>query len=214
MRKWMQRWLALLIIVLIAVMGYYGGWWDSIFSKKEALPTIPQPAAPQFLITKSKLTGWDNHQKTWEVKAGKIWQTADGSVTYFKKISHGVIFSIKGKRVTFQATWARWEKMFNQLIIGGNLSVEVDHKKFQTDQLLMQYNSQTLFSPHPIVITGENLLMKAGEMNLNLKDEILILSKGIEFSRNGDYLRAEGIRYDLKNEQFDLIKPEGVTLSL
>jgi LPS export ABC transporter protein LptC len=214
MKKWMSRCLPLVIVVLIAVMGYYGGWWTGIFSKKQTVPVKPQPAAPEFLITQSKLAGWDNHRKTWEVEAEKIWQTANGGTIYFEKISHGVIFSVKGERVTFQAKWARWEKIFNQLTIGGGLSAEVDGKKLQTDQLLMQYNSDTLFSPGEIVVRGKNLLMKAGAMSLTLKDEILNLNKGVEFSQNGNNLRSEGVRFDLKNEQFDLIEPEGVTLNL
>jgi LPS export ABC transporter protein LptC len=195
-------------------MGYCGDWWDGILSQKPPVSAAPQPVTPEYLITQSKLAGWDNHHKTWEVEAEKIWQTTNGNIIYFEKISHGVIFSVEGEKVTFQAKWARWEKMLNQLIIGGNLSAEVDRKKIQADELTMQYNSNTLYSSGKIVVRGHNLLMKAGAMNLNINDEVLNLSKGIEFNQDGDSLHAEGIRFDLKNEQFDLIKPKGVTLNL
>lgn len=202
----------IVVTVLVAVLGHYGGWWegpppaDSVAS--------PRPVAPDMLVRQSKLSGWDGSQKTWEVKAERIWQSNGGNQIYFENISDGIIFSVKGNQVAFQATWARWEKFSKSLYVGGKLQARVEDKILTTEEMVMRYDTEMIHSSRPITVTGKKLKMTAGSMQLDLKNELLVLDNGVEFVQDGDSLRSKGIRYNLKTEEFELVEPEGVVLSL
>ncbi|HOP74231.1 MAG TPA: LPS export ABC transporter periplasmic protein LptC [Bacillota bacterium] len=202
----------ILATTLVAVLGHYGGWWEEPPTSDPVAK--PQPVAPDMIIRQSKLVGWDGSQKTWEVKAERIWQTNGGNQIYFENISEGIIFSLEGKEVAFQSKWARWEKFFKSLYIGGNLQARVEDKILTTEEVVMRYDTEIIHSSRPVTVTGKNLKMTAGSMQLDLKNEMLILDNGVELEQNGDSLRSKGVRYNLKTEEFELVEPEGVVLSL
>ncbi len=202
----------ILATVLVAVLGHYGGWWEEPPTGVSVVR--PQPVAPDMLIRQSRLVGWDGSQKTWEVKAGRIWQTNRGNQIYFEEISDGIIFSVEGKRVAFQAAWARWERFSKTLYVGGKIQARIENKTVTTEELVMRYDTEIISSFHPVTVTGKKLKMTAGSMQLDLKNEMLVLDNGVEFEQDGDSLRSKGLRYNLKTEEFELVEPEGVVLSL
>ena len=102
------------------------------------------------VISQTKLVGWDEQKKTWEVEADRIWQTANGLQVYFEKISQGVIFSVKDQRVSFEAGWVRWEKPSNQMFIGGGMQAHLEQGFFTTTEAVMIYNKQELYCPKPV----------------------------------------------------------------
>ncbi|HOJ77213.1 MAG TPA: LPS export ABC transporter periplasmic protein LptC [Bacillota bacterium] len=215
MNKIIKLTLFLIIISLLYFMGQYGGWWDGMFSPApEVKIETPQPRSPSIVIETSKLTGWIDQKKTWQIEAERIWQTAEGNIVHFEKIKEGIIFSVEDKQVLFQAGWARWERMRGVLYIGGDVEAKTDDKVFVSKEIIMNHRKEELISEGAIQVTGKNMLIKAGSMKLSLQKDELLLEKGIELNQDNDQVKAKGIIYNLETEEYELIEPEGVILQL
>lgn len=210
-----MKYLSLIFVIIVVVLGYFGGWWDGIFHQTPVVIEKPtQPITPGITMSKTKLTGWDQEQKSWEIEADRIWQTTNGSIVHFENIRNGIIFSVEGKTVTFKAGWARFEKWQRLLFVGGNLEAYLDEKQFTTSEALMDYGRQKMIFNHQIKVTGDNLLIQAGRLEIDLVNEELLLENNAELIQDNDRVNAKGLKYSLKTEQFELLEPEGVTLSL
>ena len=213
--KSLLKFTPVLIIGLIWLLGLYGGWWEFIQD-----PTVrdqvfkPGPVQPGMIISQTKLVGWDEQKKTWEVEANRIWQTANGLQVYFEKISQGVIFSVKDQRVSFEAGWVRWEKPSSQMFIGGGMQAHLEQGFFTTTEAVMIYNKQELYCPKPVRYQESNLSISAKSMRVDLEKEELLLEGDVELVQNKDRVRAKGLIYNLKDEQYRLVEPGGITLKL
>jgi len=208
--------LTIISLLLTALLGYYGGWWEGITQKPVLLgeKLVRPRETAEITVYKTRLVGWEGRQKTWEIEADRIWQATGGGVIYFEEITNGLIYSVRGERVPFKAGWARWEKWRRMLLIGGGLEAEIDGKIFTTAEIAMSYNEQELRCDRGIKVNGPDLTIKAGSMRLDLEKEEMNLGGGVELAQKSDRITAKGIKYSLKNEEFELIIPKGVTLSL
>lgn len=206
----------ILVIILLGTLGYFGGWWDGLFTKKEIpTPTTPtQPLTPEMNVFQTKLTGWDEQKKAWEIEASRIWQTNNGSIIYFEDISNGIIFSVDDKTVKFTAKWARFEKWRRMLFFGGDFEAYMDDKIFTTKEGVMDYKKQEILCDSEIKVKGDNLSISAGKLKIYLEQEEFLLEKNVELIQDNDRVNAQGIKYNLKTEEFELIEPEGVILNL
>ncbi|HYH03452.1 MAG TPA: LPS export ABC transporter periplasmic protein LptC, partial [Bacillota bacterium] len=150
------------LILLVLVLGWYGGWWDGLITPVVQPKTAPaKPNVPGINLYKTKLTGWDKHKKAWEIEAKQIWQSSDGNITYFEKIDKGIIFAVKGQTAYFKAGWARWEKPWSVLYIGGNLTVTVDRHEFRTKEVIMRFQNQELSCEYPIEVKGPDITLNS-----------------------------------------------------
>jgi lipopolysaccharide assembly outer membrane protein LptD (OstA) len=201
------------IMGIIITVGCFGGWWDGFFPKP-ALKPVPKPALPGLVMNRTELDGWDNGQKVWLIKARKIWQSDDSNIIYFEKISDGVIFSVKDRRVDFSAGWARWEKLRNELYIGGNIKAQITEGTLTTPEAVMNFFNHELSCRQGIRFKGDNLAIKASQVRLNFDKEELYLEGGVELDQKENQIKSGALIYNLKDEQYRLEKPEGVILEL
>jgi LPS export ABC transporter protein LptC len=208
----------LAIIILIAggiyVAGCYGGWWDLIGQAPDLPSQPPQPNVPGISIRGSSLIGWDDHQKAWEIKAEKIWQTSDSNLVYFETITEGVIFSVKGERVTFTAGWARWEKHRSELTIGKGLTANFKDGTFTTPEAVMNYQTQVISSEKGIRYVGDEVTVTAAKLRANVDQEELHLEGQVVLLQDGDEIHSRALTYYSKQKRFEVHEPEGITLNL
>ncbi len=198
----------------IYVAGRYGGWWDLIGQAPNLPSRPPPPNVPGISIRGSSLIGWDDHQKAWEIKAEKIWQTSDGNLVYFETITEGVIFSVKGERVTFTAGWARWEKHRSQLTIGKGLTADFKDGTFTTSEAVMDYQTEVISSEKGIRYVGDEVTVTAAKMRANVDQEELYLEGQVMLVQDGDEIHSRALTYYSKQKRFEVHEPEEVTLNL
>ena len=196
------------------VIGWYGGWWDGFRPGKTVSKSIPKPPAPQLQVARTELTGWDNGSKTWEIRADRIWQDNQGDILNFERISDGVIFSVKERRVDLKAGWARFEKFTNRLFIGGGITARIREGTLETPEAVMNFRSGEMLCRQGVSFRGQDAVMQAARITVNFEREELHLEGGVELSQNGHSLKAAGVIYNLKTEEYRLIEPRGVTINL
>jgi LPS export ABC transporter protein LptC len=203
------------IVIGVLVLGWFGGWWDELAKQAVQPRQVPaQPAVPSENLYQTKLVGWDDQKKVWEIEADHIWQSNDQNITYFEKVHSGIIFSVKGKRAIFHAGWARWEKPWANLYIGGNLVVYVEQYKLVTKEVVMRYSSQELTCASPIKLTGPHTLVQAQKMNLKLDQEEVKLEGDVRLAQDEDLVTTKALTFNLKEESYQLIEPGGIILNL
>jgi LPS export ABC transporter protein LptC len=203
------------LIIIVLVLGWCGGWWDEL-AKQATLPkqAPAQPATSGENLYQTKLVGWNGQKKVWEIEAAHIWQSDDQNIIYFKKVHSGVMFSVKGKRATFHAGWARWEKAWSNLYIGGELVVSVEQYKFVTKEVVMRYANQELTCVNPIKLTGPHTLVQAQKMSFKMDREEVKLEGEVRLAQNEDLVTTKALIFNLKEESYQLIEPGGITLNL
>jgi LPS export ABC transporter protein LptC len=203
------------MVLVIILMGYWGGWWDELFRQGSVSKAAPKAAVTSGdNLYQTKLVGWNDRKKVWEIEADHIWQSADQNIIYFKKVHSGVIFSVKGKRATFHAGWARWEKPWSKLYIGGQLVVQIDQYQFVTKEVEMRYTNQELTCVHPIKLTGPHTVVRAEKMSLQMEREEVKLEGNVRLMQNEDVVTTKALNFNLKEESYQLIEPGGIILNL
>jgi LPS export ABC transporter protein LptC len=203
------------LLAMFLGFGWYGGWWDGLFRPTDRPKVAPaRPAVPSENLYQTKLVGWNNHQKVWEIEADQIWRSADSNITYFKKVHSGMIFSIKGKQARFHAGWARWEKPWSVLYIGGRLVVKVDEYQFETKEVVMRYRNQEISCEDPVKLSGPHTLVQAKKMKLNFEKEEVLLEGDVRLAQNEDLVTTKALLFNLKEETYQLIEPGGIILNL
>ncbi|MGE5582257.1 MAG: LPS export ABC transporter periplasmic protein LptC [Bacillota bacterium] len=211
MRLEWNKALAILAVVLILLMGYFGGWWDDFFIKSTPSQNL-KPAVPSIDMTRTRLTGWKDDKKDWEIEAERIWQSSDGNFIYFQKISRGVAFSVKGKRVDFKAGWARWEKAPRLLYFGGGLEVRIDNSLVVTADGMLNYATEELICNHEVEMTRKDSRAYAKTMKINLPKDEILLEGGVLLIEKKDRVKADGVIFNDKDESYQLLGPKGVTI--
>jgi LPS export ABC transporter protein LptC len=206
-----KRILPFLIILFIAVIGYIGGWWDvgSVVSRKVQ---SSKPAVPSIDMEKTKLTGWDEDKKSWEIEARRTWQSADGNIVYFRKITHGVAFSMKGEQVDFKAGWARWERIPQNLYIGGGLEAKVSDCIVKTKEAVIDYRKEIMTSKTAVQMNQKDTLVTAKSLEIKLSEEEMDLAGDVVLVQNKNRVAADGMKFFHKDETYQLIDPKGVTI--
>lgn len=203
------------MLLLVLLLGWYGGWWEGLIAPTVKPKTAPaKPNVPSLNLYKTKLTGWDKQKKAWEIEAKRIWQSGDGNITYFEKIDKGIIFAVKGQTAYFKAGWARWEKPWSVLYIGGNLAVTVDRHVFKTKEVVVRFQNQELRCEHPIEVTGPDVTLSARKLNLNLDTEVIRLEGDVVLAQDEDRVTSKTIIYFMKEQQYQLLEPGGITINL
>ncbi|HBE76741.1 MAG TPA: hypothetical protein DDW65_03005 [Firmicutes bacterium] len=211
--KGLKRLLPFIIGLTILMMGYYGGWWDYFLKRSSTPATTLKPAVPSIDIIKSKLAGWDKEKKSWEIEADRIWQTEDGSYVYFHKITHGVAYSVKDKRIDFTAGWARWERMKEMLYLGGNLEAKVDDITMKTVAAVLNYRTEKLTSDTGVQYNRKEAWATAQSIRVNFSEEEVTLEGDLVLVQNNDHITADGLIYNQKTETYHLIGPKGVMIN-
>ena len=201
-----------LALFIVLGMGYFGGWWDDFFIQRSSTNSL-KPAVPSIDMIQTQLVGWDKGKKTLEIEAGRIWQSADGNFVYFQKISHGIAFSVKDKRVEFKAGWARWEKMHELLYLGGGLEATVDNSTMYTEAAVLNYHTEELNSTSTVRMTQKDAWATAQTMRINFSKEEIDLEGDVTLVQKQDRVTADGLIYNQKDETFQLIGPKGVTIN-
>ena len=213
--KMLRHWLGICgLIIAFVLVGWYGGWWDGLWPGKTTGIIGPKSPAPDIQVARTQLDGWDNGQKIWEIRAGKIWQGNEGGNLNFEEIANGVIFSVKERRVDFRARWARFEKYSNRLFIGGGITARIHEGTLKTSGAVMNFQTGEMVCQQEVRFQGKEAMMKAARITVNFEREELNLEGGGELVQNGDSLRAGGVLYNLKTDEFRLVEPEGVTIRL
>lgn len=201
---------------MFITLGYFGGWWDEIgaelFSNTEAPVNHTQSAPPALVIVHPKLIGWEDHKKSWEIEASKIWQTNNNSQYHFENISNGVVYSVKDKRVDFTAGWARLERNRSELALGGGLEAKVDDASIKTSEGMMNYKLEELVCPQPVIYRENENIIKARKMIIHLKNDEILLEGDVQFFENKDQMKADGLLYNTKEKKYYLISPKEIII--
>ena len=201
-----------MVVLFIAVVGYFGGWWDIRSAISPKAPSS-KPMVPSIEMERTKLTGWDRGKKSWEIKARRIWQSADGNIVYFQKILHGIAFSMKGERVDFKAGWARWERIPETLYIGGGLEAKVSDCTVKTKEATIDYRKETLTSKTAVQMNQKDTLVTARSLQIKLSEEEMDLEGDVVLVQNNNRVAADGMKFYHKDETYQLIDPKGVTIN-
>jgi hypothetical protein len=215
MKNILQRLTGPLLLGLIVVMGWYGGWWEGLFQQQEAVKTSQtRQGVPGVVISKTNLVGWANQAKAWEIGAVKIWQSSEGSQVFFDKINRGIIFSLEGQKVEFTAGWVRWEKLRSELYIGNGIKAKIDQGVFITTEAMVNYENQVMEFNRKVTFNGKNVIIKADKMRFDFANDQLLLEGNVSLSQDDNRVKAERFIYNLKDDSYQLIEPEGVSLTL
>jgi hypothetical protein len=212
MKLVLKRILPFLIVLCVIIMGYFGGWWDISSVISPAAHSL-RPVIPSIDMLKTKLTGWDQNKKSCEIEAHRTWQSADGNIVYFQKISHGVAFSMKDERVDFTASWARWERFPELLYLGGGLEAKVSNCMVRTKEAVVNYRKEEMTSSTAVRMTQKDTLVTARSMRIKLSEEAIILEGDVVLIQNKDQVVADSMIFHHKDETYELIGPKGVTIN-
>ncbi len=200
-----------LSLFFIAIVGHLGGWWDISSAISQKIQPN-KPMDPGIDMETTKLTGWDQNKKSWEIEAGRMWQSADGNIVYFQRIPHGVAFSVKNERVEFRAAWARWERIPEMLYIGGGLEAKVTDCRVKTKEAVIEYRKEMMTSETAVRLYQKDTLITANRLQINLSKEEMDLEGNVIFIQNNHRFMAEGIQFYHKDETYQLINPKGATI--
>lgn len=212
MKMLFKRILPFLIALSIITAGCFGGWWDVFFIKSTPARSL-KPAVPSIDMSQTKLTGWDKGKKSWEIEAHRIWQSADGNLVYFQKITHGVAFSMKDKRVDFTADWARWERLHELLYLGGGVEAKVDDSIVNTAEAVVNYRTEELTSSTAVRMIEKDTVATAKTMRIILSKEEIILEGDVVLIQKRDQVTADGVIFYHKDETYELIGPKGALIN-
>lgn len=208
--------LTTLFFIMTIVLGYWGGWWDEIgaglFPSATVTETPPQPDPPAIVITRPKLTGWQDLKKYWEIAAVKIWQSDNGNLIHFEKITSGVVFSVKDKRVEFVAAWARLDRPRSELYLGGGLTAKVDQSTITTGEGFINYKAEEMYCPKAVIYQENERTIKANQMKIRFKKDEILLEGDVQFIEKNDQMNADGLLYNIKEKKYYLIAPKGITI--
>lgn len=209
--------LTVVFLGLFIALGHFGGWWDEIgaelFSKATTPVSRPKPDPPVIAIAQPQLIGWEDQKKSWEIEASKIWQFKNDNNQYrFENISHGVVFSVKDKRVDFTAGWARLERNRSELSLGGGLEATIDEASIKTSEGMMNYKQEEMICPKPVIYQKNDTIIKARKMIIHLKKEEILLEGDVQFFENKDQMRSDGLLYNTKEQKYYLISPQEIIL--
>jgi len=209
--------LTAIFLSLIIGLGYYGGWWDEIgaalFPSANTVTATPlRPDPPAVVITRPKLTGWQDLKKYWEIEALRIWQSDNGNLIHFEKITSGLIFSVKDKRVEFLADWARLDRLRSELYLGGGLTAKIDQGSIMTDEGVMNYKAEEMFCPKKVIYQENERTIKANQMKIKFKKDEILLEGDVQFIEKNDQMTADGLLYNIKEKKYYLIAPKGITI--
>jgi len=192
-------------------LGFIGGWWEVFFKGLPETTNKIQPSNPSAVMYNSELTGWDDQELAWKIKATKIWETSDGNQVYFEEINHGIIYTENDGEIHFKAKWARWERAREELNISGGLEAWRDDEFFTTEKAVMKYKTEELYCPSPVRYSEKDLRATADKMTMKFEEEEVLLEGNVELIQEEDIVRAEGLHYWRKEKRFRLIKPkEGI----
>ena len=203
-----KRLTGILTLAGLVFLGYLGGWWEIFYQGNEQSVHTIQPSKPASVTYSGELTGWDDQELVWKIKAVKIWESSDGNQVYFEDIQNGIIYTENDGEIFFKAKWARWERAREELNISGSLEANRDDEFFTTDKAVMKYNIEELHCPSPVEYHEKDLHAKAGRMVMKFKDEEVLLEGNVELDQKGDIVRSEGLIFWRKDKKFKLIKPK------
>lgn len=204
-----KKWLITgLILGGFILLGYFGGWWEIFYQGTANSIKTVQPSQPASVTYDGELTGWEDHELAWRIKAVKIWESSDGNQVYFEDISEGIIYTENDGEVYFKAKWARWEKAREELNISGGLEAYRGDEFFSTAEAVMKYKTEELHSLAPLEYHDQDLQVKADQMKMKFKAEEIWLEGNVELIQEGDVARADGLIYWRKDKKFKLIKPK------
>lgn len=197
--------------ILLLIVGYFGGWWDALFIKYP-LSQTSKSAVPGVKMTKTRLTGWDNEKKKWDVSAQRIWQSTDGNFIHFRNINQGVAYSVEGKDIEFKAGWARWERIPEILYLGGGIEARFEDTVILTEDGTLNYRTEEMNCPHEVKMTRKDSRVTGKTLKVKFPKDEMLLQGNVILIQNKDQVTADGIMYNLKDESYQLINPKGVTI--
>ena len=205
-----------MIVIGIIGLGQLGGWWDVLI--REIKPGRPssgprnyQPK-PALETAESRLTGWKDRQKLWEIEADRIWQYDHGNQVFFENIHHGVVFSVKDKRVDFSAGSARWERYQSLLYIEGGLKAQTEEGFFSASRAAMNYKTQEMVCPEGVLYTEAGTQLIAKSLRIDLANEDFYLTGDVVFTQKDAIIKAGGMIYNYNTKQYQITNPEGITV--
>jgi hypothetical protein len=204
------------IVIVIIGLGQLGGWWDGLLREiwpgRGSQRTQIYQQTPALESTKTRLTGWKDRQKLWEIEADRIWQSDNGNQVYFENILHGVVFSVKDKRVDFSAGSARWERYQSLLYINDGLDGQTDQGFFSTSRATVNYKAQEMICPEGILYTENDTELVAKSLRIDFANEEFLLEGNVVFTQKDAIIKAGGMIYNYNTKQYQLMNPEGITV--
>jgi len=201
-------------LICFILLGFWGGWWDEIFRLDSTKVSTEPGIVPGIVMNNIKVSGWNGLKKTWQIQARKVWQGTDNVQVHFEKVTQGVVYSIRNERLDFTSGWVRLEKFRNELYFGGGVRAKINKGNFISESAVMNYKTQEIAFNQKVSFKGSNYLMKANKMHLNLELEEMKLEGNVFLEQTDSEVRADSLKYYLKEEQYFLEKPEGVFLNL
>ncbi len=208
--------LTVLFIMSFVLLGYFGGWWDTLWAELWTRPgasiVAPKPDPPAIVISQPQLTGWDDLKKTWQIEAERIWQSSKGNTFHFTKILNGVVFSAKDERIEFSAGWGRLEKSSSDLYIGGELEAIIGEGRFKTAEAFMNYKREELLCPNDVIYIENEMVIQAQKMEIQYSKDEILLEGDVQLFEKRDLMTADGLLYNTKEKKYYMIHPKEITL--
>ena len=201
-------------LICFILLGLWGGWWDEIIKPSEIKVSTNSGIVPEVAMNNIRVSGWSGTKKTWQVEARKVWQEINSFQVYFEKVTKGVVYSVRGQRLDFDAKWVRLDKFRNELNFGGGIHAKIDKGKFISESAIMNYKTQEINFKQKVTFKAPEYTMKADRMQLNLELEEMKLDGNVYLEQTDCQIRADSFKYYLKEDQYFLEKPEGVFLNL
>lgn len=177
-------------------------------------PPPPVAVPPSVQLLQSRLVGRKDGWRQWEILAQSVLQTGD--LVTLTDLDEIIMFQEEEAYLFLDAQRAVWNRKKDILDLYEAVVWNEDESFYlESDLLTWAGNEETLTSPGPVFIVWEGLEIRASEMVMESKENILHLRNDVQIRDGSLVWRTESAVYDLDHERMDfyggLVLEEGVT---
>lgn len=177
-------------------------------------PPPPVAVPPSVQLLQSRLVGRKDGWRQWEILAQSVLQTGD--LVTLTDLDEIIMFQEEEAYLFLDAQRAVWNRKKDILDLYEAVVWNEDESFYlESDLLTWAGNEETLTSSGPVFIVWEGLEIRASEMVMESKENLLHLRNDVQIRDGSLVWRTESAVYDLDHERMDfyggLVLEEGVT---
>lgn len=162
-------------------------------------PPPPVSVPPSVQLLESRLIGRKDGAKQWEILTQSVLQ-AENLVT-LTDMDEITMFQGEEPYLSIQAQGATWDRKKDILNLKESVVVEGDDGfRLESDLLIWDGVQETLTSPGPVVVLWQGMEIKAAEMVMESKSNLLYLKNDVEIRDGSMVWRLDNVVYDLDQE--------------
>ncbi|HHT89433.1 MAG TPA: LPS export ABC transporter periplasmic protein LptC [Firmicutes bacterium] len=165
-------------------------------------PPPPVAVPPSVQLLESRLIGRQDGERQWEILAKSVLQTGD--VVTLTDLDEIIMFQDGEPYLAIDADRAIWDRTRDVLELQNSVVGDLDGGfRLESDVLFWNGTEETLTSPGPALMLWDGLEIRAAEMVLESKENLLYLKGDVQIRDGSMAWIAEQAVYDLDHERMD-----------